>query len=187
LGLPSLERLQYQEKGDTTMKVIFLRHAEAEAEAAGSGGDEQRQLTRQGRKDAKLAAQAIGRMGEVVDAILTSPLVRARQTAKSPPRCWASKCGKKNRWPPPGNAKTLRSRLQALGEDGRQTIVIVGHSPSMEEMLSIYVALSPQADIRLGKAAAAGIEMPLAGDGKAQLEWLLKRKQLAIVAGEANA
>lgn len=167
------------------MKVIFLRHAEAET--TGKGGDEQRELTRQGRKDAKIAALALERMGEVVDAILTSPLVRAKQTAEIAAKVLDGEVAEEASLAPPGDAKALRASLQALGEDGRQTIVVVGHNPSMEEMLSIFVSGSPQAEIRLGKAAAAGIEMPLSGEGKAQLEWLCKRKQLAMVAGEERA
>jgi phosphohistidine phosphatase len=167
------------------MKVIFLRHAEAET--AGSSGDERRELTRQGRKDAKIAAQALERMGEVVDAILTSPLIRARQTAEIAGKVLEAQVHEEASLAPPGDAKVLRARLQALGEDGRQTIVVVGHNPYMEEMLSIYISGSSQAQISLGKAGAAGIELPLSGEGKAQLEWLLKRKQLAMVAGEASA
>ena len=167
------------------MKVIFLRHAEAEA--AGAGGDEGRELTRQGRKDAKIAAVALQRLGEVVDVILASPLVRARQTAEIAAKVLGAEVREENSLTPSGDAKRLRSRLQALGEDGRQNILVVGHNPSMEAMLSIYISGSAQAEIRLGKACAAGIELPLAGEGKAQLEWLLKRKQLAMVAGAASA
>ena len=167
------------------MKVIFLRHAEAAT--AGSGGDAQRELTRQGRKDAKIAAAALDRMGEVVDVILTSPLVRARQTAEIAAKVLDAEVREEDALAPPGDARRLRACLQALGEDGRQTIVVVGHNPYMEEMLSIYISGAPQAQISLGKASAAGIELPLTGEGKAQLEWLLKRKQLALVAGEASA
>lgn len=169
------------------MKVIFLRHAEAEAAGAGAGGDEGRELTRQGRRDAKIAAVALQRLGEVVDVILTSPLVRARQTAEIAAKVLGAEVREEESLTPSGDAKKLRARLQALGEDGQQNILVVGHNPSMEGMLSIYICGSTQAEIRLGKASAAGIELPLAGEGKAQLEWLLKRKQLAMVAGEANA
>jgi phosphohistidine phosphatase SixA len=60
------------------MKLYLLRHATAEDAAA---SDAARELTRDGREEARIAGQALVALGVKPDHILTSPLVRARQTA----------------------------------------------------------------------------------------------------------
>ena len=64
------------------MVVYFLRHGPAGSRSEWEGPDGLRPLTDDGRKAVGRAAEALARAGVVVDAILTSPLVRARQTAE---------------------------------------------------------------------------------------------------------
>ena len=63
------------------MRCYFLRHGLAVDAGEWSGADFDRPLTRQGRERMTLAAKAIAGLGLRVDVILTSPLVRAKQTA----------------------------------------------------------------------------------------------------------
>src|SRR5208283_3739184 len=63
------------------MKLYVLRHAEAEPGAGGTS-DEARQLTERGKARMAEAARGMRRLGLEFDAILTSPLARARQTAE---------------------------------------------------------------------------------------------------------
>src|SRR5215470_17235753 len=63
------------------MQLHILRHAEAE-DSAPSGLDADRRLTEAGQKRMRLVARAVAKVLEPkYDAILTSPLVRARETA----------------------------------------------------------------------------------------------------------
>jgi phosphohistidine phosphatase SixA len=62
------------------MDLYLVRHGEAEA--AGVGGDEARELTDKGMRDSRAVAEAVARAGAKLEAIWTSPLVRARQTAE---------------------------------------------------------------------------------------------------------
>ena len=61
-------------------QLLLLRHAKAEA-ARADLPDAQRPLSARGRADALEAAQCIAHAGLPIDALLSSPAVRARDTA----------------------------------------------------------------------------------------------------------
>ena len=63
------------------MKLCFLRHGEADWPDWNKPDDE-RPLTERGRKEMKRVARFLERLKLVPDAILTSPLPRASQTAE---------------------------------------------------------------------------------------------------------
>jgi phosphohistidine phosphatase len=60
--------------------IYLLRHGEAE-DATG-GDDAARRLTEKGERQALVAGRALKELGISVDACLTSPKVRARETAR---------------------------------------------------------------------------------------------------------
>ena len=64
------------------MQIIFLRHGPAGSRADWHGPDAERPLTDDGRGVVALVADVLARAGVAVDALLTSPLVRSRQTAE---------------------------------------------------------------------------------------------------------
>lgn len=59
--------------------IYLLRHGEAEQ---GDGDDAARQLTAKGERQSVEAGEALARLGVKIDACLTSPKVRAADTAK---------------------------------------------------------------------------------------------------------
>jgi phosphohistidine phosphatase len=59
--------------------IYFLRHGDAEQ---GNGDDSARQLTSKGERQAEAAGRALAALGTHVDVCLTSPKVRAEQTAR---------------------------------------------------------------------------------------------------------
>jgi phosphohistidine phosphatase len=63
------------------MDVYFLRHGIAADRDAWSGSDFDRPLTREGRARMRRETKALARLGLGLDAIVTSPLLRARETA----------------------------------------------------------------------------------------------------------
>lgn len=64
------------------MKLYFLRHGLAGDYRDWEGDDDLRPLTAEGEQKMRRTAQAFKRMGLKIDRVLTSPLVRARQTAE---------------------------------------------------------------------------------------------------------
>jgi len=65
------------------MQAIFIRHGSAEA--AGNGADADRRLTEEGYAQVRTTAEAVGAMGVRLELVLTSPLLRAAQSAAVPP------------------------------------------------------------------------------------------------------
>ncbi len=59
--------------------IYLLRHGDAEH---GDGGDAARRLTVKGERQARAAGRALAAMGAGIDACLTSPRVRAAETAR---------------------------------------------------------------------------------------------------------
>ncbi|HRI53413.1 MAG TPA: histidine phosphatase family protein, partial [Pseudomonadota bacterium] len=65
------------------MKVYLIRHGHA-VDESGTISDEQRYLTKKGRKTVREVGRVLKEAGVELDAVLTSPLVRAVQTAGEP-------------------------------------------------------------------------------------------------------
>jgi len=101
------------------MRVIVVRHAEA----APGKPDELRALTREGRE----AARALGARlaGEAIDAVVSSPLLRARETAEPIARAAGVQPEVDARLAPGASADDIRAAVEGRGE----TVVVVGHQP----------------------------------------------------------
>src|ERR1700730_3326149 len=64
------------------MNVLLIRHAPAVRTGTAGLRDHDRPLTRRGRQRFRQAARGLARITERPDILLTSPLVRARDTAE---------------------------------------------------------------------------------------------------------
>src|SRR5438309_1343090 len=72
------------------MELFLIRHADAlSLGERGITNDEDRPLSEKGESQSELAAKALHTKGIVLDKLLTSPLLRARQTAEILLRVWA--------------------------------------------------------------------------------------------------
>jgi phosphohistidine phosphatase len=100
------------------MRLLIVRHAKA----ASGEPDELRPLTRKGREQARELGRRLRAEGFVPDAVVTSPLLRARETAA------ALELGEPEvdeRLAPGATADEVRELALARGE----TVVVVGHQP----------------------------------------------------------
>lgn len=140
----------------------LLRHAEAED----GSPDEERRLTERGERQAQDAGQALARLGISLDACLTSPKMRALQTAQLA-------CD------PLGVEVTVEPALSGEPFDAGQLVaglgevLLVGHDPSFS--LTVHDLTGAQA--RLKKGGLAGIS-------KGELVALLRPSELAAIAAE---
>ena len=100
------------------MRVVIVRHAEA---APGSP-DELRSLTPAGREQARELGRRLRDEGLQPDAVLTSPLLRARETAEA---LGLGEPEPDERLAPGASADDVRAAVQDRGE----TVVVVGHQP----------------------------------------------------------
>lgn len=107
------------------MRLFLVRHAEA----APGKPDALRPLTDAGRA----RARALGRQlaGEQLDAVLCSPLLRARQTAEQIAQAANLVAEIDERLAPGATADGVREATAGRGE----TIVAVGHQPDCSEIV----------------------------------------------------
>ncbi|HSB39085.1 MAG TPA: phosphohistidine phosphatase SixA [Gaiellaceae bacterium] len=103
------------------MQLVIVRHAEA----ASGEPDELRPLTAQGREDARALGQRLADDGVRPDAVLTSPLLRARETAQELARAAGMEAEPDERLAPGATAEGVRAAAQEHGE----TVVVVAHQP----------------------------------------------------------
>jgi phosphohistidine phosphatase len=103
------------------VQLLIVRHAEA----ASGEPDELRPLTPDGRAAARALGERLAREGFHPDAVLTSPLLRARETAQELARPAGLEPEPDERLAPGATAEGVRA---AAGEHG-ETVVVVGHQP----------------------------------------------------------
>ena len=151
------------------MILYFLRHGDAEP--TGAGGDSARALTPAGEAALQAAAPLWQRLKLRPDTVITSPLVRARQTADL--LCTAIGC----REPPvvderlrPGADWGAMARAMADHPHAAR-ILFVGHEPDLSGAVAV---LTGAASVRMRKGGLACVEfygVPEPGGG--ELAWLI--------------
>lgn len=103
------------------MRVYLVRHAEA----APGEPDELRTLTQRGREQARGLGERFAREGVRPDAILSSPLLRARETAAGIAKAFGIEPEASAELAPGCDTGALRRAVEGRGE----TVVAVGHQP----------------------------------------------------------
>ncbi|MFN2471225.1 MAG: phosphohistidine phosphatase SixA [Gaiellaceae bacterium] len=103
------------------MRVFVVRHAEA----ASGEPDESRELTPAGAESARALGKQLAANGVRPDAILTSPLLRARQTGAELARALGVDAQAEERLAPGATGDAVRKAVVGRGE----IVVLVGHQP----------------------------------------------------------
>ncbi len=149
------------------MQILFLRHGEADWPDWDKPDDE-RPLTRRGRKEMKRVAEFLERLDLCPDAILSSPLPRARQTAE----IVAERVGKEVTIEPKlvhgFNSERLRDMI--ANTDGER-IMIVGHEPEFSQVIEKLTG----GRVKLSKAGVALLDIDRGGKA-GELRWLFPPK-----------
>jgi phosphohistidine phosphatase len=151
------------------VELGLLRHAHAGDPATWEGPDDVRPLSEKGRQQADRLGRLLAAAGFVPDAMLTSPRLRAVQTAE----LVADHLGVRVRIVP-GLAgfldlDTLEALLDEAGAPSRP--VLVGHDPDFSDLLASLTG-SPAIRLRKGAFALVEVGRPLAA-GAAELRWLI--------------
>ncbi len=114
------------------MEIFFLRHGDAEGSLYNTPeADFERELTDRGRERLATEATGLARIVPVFDLILTSPLVRARQSAEIFAQAFQCHDGIRisSALQPPCDLHYLLEEI-AIAESA-QRILCVGHAPSL--------------------------------------------------------
>jgi len=151
------------------LQLYLLRHADAGDPMAWPGDDAERPLSAKGRRQARRLGSLLADIGWRPDLILTSPKVRAAQTARLVGRAVDVKPDDEDRLAAGFDVADVGSMLSAHPEAKR--VVLVGHDPDFSSVASSLTG----AAIELRKGAIARIDLqdgsPAAGQGA--LRWLI--------------
>jgi phosphohistidine phosphatase len=159
------------------MRLYILRHGVAE-DRSPSQRDWDRRLTPAGIAEMRLAAAGMRRLGLRFDAVITSPLVRARETAElvieglaNPPALQEDErlaCG--------AGLGEYRTLLAPLPEKAH--VLLVGHEPDCSRLIADLTG----GEVRMKKASLACVDAAGIAAGAGVLRWLLEAEHLAAAA-----
>ena len=153
------------------MRLYLIRHARA-GEAA---TDQDRRLSVEGVEEATHLAHRLRDLGVRWDAILTSPLVRARQTADIlRAAALAPRVDEVGELAPGGELADWLAVLGAWRNGGRGDLAAVGHLPSLAAWAETLAFGAGPGRLVLRPAGLVALELP--GDGallgRSELFWL---------------
>lgn len=153
------------------MELFLFRHGSAES-AEAAGGDENRALTERGRDDARAVARALKRAAAAPEIILTSPLVRARQTGDLLAQALEASSMSDDRLRPGLDLAALR---ELCSEQGCDRLLIVGHEPDLSTLARELTG----ARVKLRAGGVARIVLDAVAPDQGVLHWLLSADLLA--------
>ncbi len=170
------------------MIVYIVRHAIAEERDPNHSEeqDSQRPLTQAGRKKMRRIARGLKELGTQIDLIVTSPYLRAADTA----RILRKKLGlgkdqlvTMDNLAPTGDPdqliKDINEKYGAV-----QNIALVGHEPGLSRMISVLISGDPTIPITLRKGGVCRLSAEKLEYGRcATLEWMLAPGQLVEITG----
>jgi phosphohistidine phosphatase len=165
------------------MNLFFLRHAIAADPGALAASDAERPLTPEGRKKMKNIARGMKALELSFNLILSSPYVRARETAE----IVAKELGLERvlEFSPQlavgGDSAAL---IAGIAERGKELsdVLLVGHEPQLSRLISHLLSGNSGLPITMKKGGLCKLDVPRLRYARgASLEWLLTPSQLAHI------
>jgi phosphohistidine phosphatase len=159
------------------MLLLLVRHADAgNRDSAKWPDDRDRPLTDKGRKVQRRVSKALRRFELVPTLVLTSPWIRAAQTAQ----VMVETLGIQPAVPcePLAEDPDLVRLTDYVGEQGSEArVALVGHSPWIEELAAILLG-GGTAGVRIDfpKSGVMGIDLGELSAGAGELQFFLRPK-----------
>ena len=162
-------------KAQSGYELYIMRHGLAVARGSvGFADDAQRTLLPEGKEKMREIAEGLKRVGLELDWVVSSPLVRAVETAKITAESLASTetvdvCDAMR---PGGSPEDVIAFLAK--RPSRTRVLVVGHEPDLSELAARLIGAGSQANLGLKKGGCCMVsfeEFPPRSPG--QLEWWL--------------
>jgi phosphohistidine phosphatase len=156
------------------LELYLLRHAHAGDSSKWDGLDSERPLSQKGRRQAERLGAFLADRGFAPDAIVTSPKLRARQTAELVADAIGIAVHVDDRLAGSLDPEMVGAITEHVGGT---SIVLVGHDPDFSELLA---ALSGAEYLPMRKGTLARVDMglPVQANGGV-LRWLLPPELIA--------
>jgi phosphohistidine phosphatase len=149
------------------MRLYFLRHGEADW-PHWKKSDDERPLTKAGKKEARDVAKFLARVKAKPSLVLTSPLLRAAQTAKIAAEHLKIKCRQEKLLSPGFGKRELESVFEKYPNEN---LMLVGHEPDFSGAIGALTGAS----VKLSKAGVALADVDPSSQ-KGRLLWLFPPK-----------
>ena len=166
------------------MKINILRHGIAVMRNDWDvENDSERQLTPKGKRQLRQTAAAMKKMGSRFDLILSSPYLRAKQTAEI-----VAESLKLKKWiafsdalAPDGSPEILVKQLNEL-KPAPENVLLVGHEPYLSRLISRLTTGGTDLTMDFKKGGLCKLETEKLGyDRCAVLAGLLTPKQMKLM------
>lgn len=142
------------------MKIYLVRHGIATERIGGAVlNDSMRPLTDEGKTESKLVAQGLKRLNVRPTFFVSSPLVRARQTAEIFAEVLGDGSDVKicDALAPGGSASSLYKFLRELGNF--QELMLFGHEPDIGMLAATLLDAAPEVQIPFKKAGVCRVDI----------------------------
>jgi phosphohistidine phosphatase len=167
------------------MNILLVRHAIAEDPAVFAmkhDDDNKRPLTSKGKKRMRAAAKGLSRLHPKIDYLISSPLLRAIQTANILHDFYPYASRQETIHLAPGaTPERLAEYLGSLPADA--SIALIGHEPDLSQLIAWLCCGTNSSFVRFKKGAACllnSVAKPAAG--RAEMDWFLTPRQLRDLA-----
>jgi phosphohistidine phosphatase len=153
-------------------ELYLIRHGLAEERGDAWPDDTKRPLTEDGMDRMRKSARGLERVGVWFDVVLTSPIVRAHQTAEIVASVYSPKPALINveALAPGGSSSAVIAELEKHAKKTR--IAIVGHEPGIGELAAKLAGLRVDLEFKKGAIARIDVEaLPPKGPGL--LRWFI--------------
>lgn len=162
------------------MEICILRHGLAEERNSERWPDDSdRPLTHRGRRRLRKIARGMKRLGLRFDAVLSSPYIRARETAEVVADKLEFEIIYTHSLTPEGGFEQLIEELQAM-QPAPQRVLLVGHEPDLGELAARLLSGQPGRWIPMKKGGLCKLDVEHLDVRypRARLQWLLTPAQL---------
>ena len=167
------------------MNLYLLRHGIAvEPGTAGYELDSERPLTPKGKNRLRTTARAMNKLDLSFDLILSSPLLRAKQTAQiiAKQLKLRKRLELSDDLSPGGDPRSLIQQLNRVRPDPKN-VLLVGHEPYLGSLIALLTAGNTSLEIDFKKGGLCKLEAePLFYGRCARLAWLLTPRQMEMLA-----
>jgi phosphohistidine phosphatase len=180
-GTPARAKAAPLKDRDRTVSIYLVRHAIAEEQGTAWPDDTKRPLTPRGMARMREAVRGLDALGVEINLVLTSPLVRARQTAEILARGLTSvpAVDVSNALLPGQPPARVIEALSGLGR--LRAIALVGHEPGLGELAAWL--LGAREALPFKKGGVCRIDFPsLPPVPPGQLHWFVQPKMLRAAA-----
>jgi phosphohistidine phosphatase len=151
------------------IELLLLRHADAGDAAAWTRPDAERPLSPKGHRQAARVARWLIAIGHRPDVILSSPKVRAAETAAAVADAFEMRVTDEPRLAEALGIRVLEEILHDAGDPARP--MLVGHDPDFSELATL---LSGAMSLEMRKGALVRIDIaPPFEPGGGTLRWLV--------------